>query len=142
MAYEGRVLGLDVGARRIGVAQSDPLGITAQAKGFIEQKGAASFQEIANWVSRERVIRVVVGLPLNMNGSQGPQADGALKFKEGLQSLLKIPVETWDERLTTRQAESVLIEANVSRNKRKGKVDALSAQMILQSYLDAHRRNA
>ena len=130
-----------MGQRRIGVAVSDALRIIAQARGHIERSSEEqAIREIGEWVAKEGAVEVVVGLPLNMNGSMGPQAEGVMAFKRALEAALSLPVTTWDERLTSRQADNLLVGANLSRKKRKGKIDSLAAQIILQAYLDSRRR--
>lgn len=130
-----RVLGIDYGTKRIGLALSDELGYTAQPLPFV---GADKLQEIAETVRQRDVTKIVVGLPRNMDGSYGPAAEAARQLSEKLRMLVSVPIETWDERLTTTQANRVLTEGNVSREKRKQKVDSMAAQLMLQSYLDAH----
>ena len=137
---QGRIIGLDTGSRRIGVAVSDALGFTAQARGVIERTSLKKdLNEIKEWVSNEEAVKIVVGLPVNMNGSLGPQAKAALAFKELIQGELSVPVVTWDERLTSRAAEGILLEGDLSRAKRKAKIDSLAAQVMLQSYLESER---
>ena len=134
---EGRILGIDLGEKRIGLAVSDPLNLIAQGvptlTGVSEKQAAAAIGAI---VGERAVTRIVLGLPLNMNGSEGPQARNARRFGEDLRRALRIPVDFWDERLTSRSAERVLLEADVSRRRRKLVRDRLSAQLILQGYLD------
>lgn len=134
-----RILCLDYGEKRIGTAVSDPLGISAQGLGFIEavpeSKALEKIKKIADEVKSEKI---VVGLPLNMNGSLGPRAMRVLEFVESLKEIFP-EVETFDERLTTRQAESAMLEADLSRRKRKKIIDKISAVLILQGYLDSRR---
>ena len=130
-----RILGIDHGSVRIGLALSDELGWTAQPLSFIE---ADKLSHIVEIVRQREVTRIVVGLPRNMDGSYGPAAQAAREFVEKLATLVSIPIETWDERLTTAQADRILIAGNVSRAKRKQKIDSMAAQLMLQSYLDAH----
>ena len=135
-----RILGLDVGDRRIGIALSDSLGITAQQLQVFERTNVkADVQAIAGIVATHDASRVVVGLPLTMAGEQGPQAKKVLAFAEQLRQQLTIPVECVDERLTTVQGERALIETGASRRKRKQVIDQVAAQLILQHYLDAQR---
>ncbi|MGW9527486.1 Holliday junction resolvase RuvX [Paenibacillus terrae] len=134
-----KVMGLDYGDRRIGVAVSDAFGWTAQGLEVIERRGDDSeFGKIANLVRDNEVGEVVVGLPKNMNGTVGPRGEICIEFASRLKELLGLPVHLWDERLTTRSAERTLLEADVSRKKRKQVVDKLAASLILQNYLDAH----
>ncbi len=132
-----RILGIDPGEKRIGLAMSDPLGITAQGLPTIQVKSPADAVEQISRVAREAdVKRIVVGLPLNMDGSEGEQAKRAHFLGSQLEELLELPVIFRDERLTSRQAELVLLEADMRRDKRKENIDRLAAQIILQSYLD------
>jgi putative pre-16S rRNA nuclease len=132
-----RILGIDPGEKRIGLAMSDPLGITAQGLPTIQVKSPADAVEQISRVAREAdVKRIVVGLPLNMDGSEGEQAKRAHFLGSQLEELLGLPVIFRDERLTSRQAELVLLEADMRRKKRKENIDRLAAQIILQSYLD------
>lgn len=135
-----RVLGLDVGTKTIGVAISDPFGWTAQGLEIIpideanEEFGLARLQEI---VSEYDVRKFVVGLPKNMDGSIGERAEASLQFGELLIEAFALPVEYEDERLTTVQANRMMIEeGNVSRRNRKKVIDKIAAMMILQNYLD------
>jgi len=136
-----RIIGLDVGDKTLGVAISDELGMTAQ--GVTVHKRTTASADLAflrDIVSRYDATAIVVGLPKNMDGSLGPQAQKTLVFIERIRQACAIPVFTWDERLTTREAERVLLEANTSRRRRKQVRDRLAAQLILQSYLDRHTR--
>lgn len=132
-----RILGLDMGDKTIGVAVSDEMGWTAQGlktlirKGFNEE--LSSIKEI---IEEYGVKEILVGLPKNMNGSIGPQGKKVITFVERLKTALSLPVLLWDERLSTVRAEKVLLEADMSRKKRKGLKDKLAAQFILQGYLD------
>jgi putative pre-16S rRNA nuclease len=133
-------MAIDLGARRMGLAVSDEMGWTAQGLQTLERVGpkkdAARLRQI---VSEYRVRKVIVGLPRNMNGQLGPQANLALEFIERIKNQLQLDVIPWDERLTTQAAERVLVEADLSRGKRKGKIDQVAAVMILQGYLDSRR---
>ena len=136
-----RIMGLDFGTKRIGVAVSDELLLTAQGLDTIRRKELKSdLALIKGVVDSNGVGEVVVGLPLNMNGTYGAKAKEMLEFMDSLTKVIAIPVKTWDERLTTVQAESVLLEADVSRAKRKKVIDKIAAQIILQSYLDSRKR--
>jgi putative Holliday junction resolvase len=132
-----RILGLDMGDKTIGIAVSDEMGWTAQGlktlirKGFNEE--LSSIKEI---IEEYGVKEILVGLPKNMNGSIGPQGKKVITFVERLKTALSLPVLLWDERLSTVRAEKVLLEADMSRRKRKGLKDKLAAQFILQGYLD------
>ena len=132
-----RVMGLDVGDRRIGVAVSDELSLFAQGLLVLERRGlAADLTALSRVISEKDVCRIVVGMPRNMNGSYGPQADKTAAFIKNLEQTCDRPCVAWDERLTTQQAERVLIAADQRRSKRKAVRDKLAAQLILQSYLD------
>jgi putative Holliday junction resolvase len=136
-----RILGLDVGSKRIGIAISDELGWTAQGmKTLHRSNGESDLGKIRDIVREYGVEKIVVGLPTNMNGSLGPQAEMALEFVGELREILDLPIITWDERLSTAEATKMLIMADLSRKKRKGKVDMTAAILILQSYLDSLAR--
>jgi putative Holliday junction resolvase len=136
-----RVLGLDYGERRIGVAMSDLFGWTAQGVEVIDRKLVADpMTRIAELVRSNEVESLVVGLPKNMNGTIGPSGENCIAFAESLRQTLGLPVQLWDERLTTVSAERTLLEADVSRRKRKQVVDKMAAAILLQSYLDSIRK--
>jgi putative Holliday junction resolvase len=139
-----RILGLDVGDKRIGVAVSDELGFAAHPVDTLQRRSrSADLARIEERVREFDVRKIVVGLPVNMDGSSGPQAESVLEFIQSIRS--KIPgvqVETWDERLTTRAAERLLVDADLSRRKRKGKIDRVASVLILQGYLDSLPRDA
>lgn len=135
-----RILGLDVGDRRIGVALSDPLGLTAQPMTTVERRDAtADVATIEALVERHHVELVVVGLPLTMRGEQGPQAKKVVALTERLRRRLAIPVHLLDERLTTRQGARSLLETGTSSRKRRQVIDQVAAQLILQQFLETHR---
>ena len=128
---------MDLGSKRIGVAISDPLGIIAQGVMTLKRETDESdFERLRAIASEKEVGEIIVGLPLNMNGSHGPQAEGASLFADALKKKLNLPVKLWDERMSTAQVERVMIEGGASRAKRKKKIDKLAAQVILQSYLN------
>ncbi|MCD5002554.1 Holliday junction resolvase RuvX [Enterococcus saccharolyticus] len=135
-----RIMGLDVGSRTVGVAVSDPMGWTAQGVEIIrinEDEGEFGFDRLKELIDEYEVERFVVGLPKNMNNSIGPRAEASLAYGKQLEELYHLPVDYQDERLTTVQAERMLVEqANTSRAKRKKVIDKLAAVMILQNYLD------
>lgn len=134
------VLALDLGERRIGVAGSDPLGLTGQPVGVIERSSLKEdIARIGEIVCARGASTIVVGLPLNMDGSEGPQAKRARRFASVLRRALEVEVELWDERLTTVQAERALLEADRSRAKRRLVRDGVAAALLLESYLEAHR---
>lgn len=133
-----RLLGLDYGDRRIGVAVSDAFGWTAQGVGVVEKRrDNGEIDAIAKLVKEHEVSEIVVGLPKNMNGTIGPRGEICIAFAGDLQQKLNLPVHLWDERLTTVAAERTLLEADVSRKKRKLVVDKMAATLILQNYLDS-----
>ncbi|MGB9661194.1 MAG: Holliday junction resolvase RuvX [Moorellaceae bacterium] len=135
-----RIMGLDIGDRTIGVALSDPLGWTAQSLTTIRRSHTEEdLAALSKLVQEYEVGRIVVGLPLSLNGTWGPQAQKVKEFVHKLGKILAVPVVLWDERLTTAAAERILLEADLSRRRRKGIVDRLAAALILQSYLDCHR---
>lgn len=133
-----RILGLDLGDRTIGVAVSDALGWTAQGVDTIKRASLEEdFARLDEIISRFGVERVVIGLPKNMNGTIGPQGEKALEFASLFKERTLLDVVLWDERLTTVAAEKMLIQADVSRRKRKKVIDKLAAVYILQGYLDS-----
>ncbi|WP_203232158.1 Holliday junction resolvase RuvX [Paenibacillus pinistramenti] len=133
-----RILGLDYGDRRIGVAVSDELGWTAQGIDTLEKRrDDGEITRIAELVKQYEVGEIVVGLPKNMNGTIGPRGEICQEFAEKLRGQLELPVHLWDERLTTVSAHRTLLEADVSRGKRKQVVDKMAAALILQNYLDS-----
>ena len=138
----GRILGVDLGARRIGLAVSDPTGLIASPLRVLERSGDADVDRraIVAVAREEEAATVVVGLPKEMSGRSGIAAAAAAAEVEAIRALApELTVEVVDERLTTVIAQRSLIEAGVSRRKRKGTVDKVAAAVILQSYLDAHR---
>lgn len=136
-----RTMGLDIGTHTIGIAISDELGITAQGLKTLRRKSMEEdFREIATIVGQFEIEKIVVGLPKNMNGTLGKQAEIVLKWIKILMDKVHIPVVTWDERLSTVGASKVLLEADLSRRKRKKVIDKLAAVLILQGYLDQSRR--
>ncbi|WP_276356372.1 Holliday junction resolvase RuvX [Cohnella caldifontis] len=133
-----RILGLDYGDRRIGVALSDAFGWTAQGLEMIENGSEeAVLRRISELVEQNGVQTIVVGLPKNMNGTIGPRGEICMAFADKLRETLSVPVDLWDERLTTVAATRALLEADVSRRKRKQVVDKMAAALLLQNYLDA-----
>lgn len=132
---------MDVGDRRIGVAVSDALGLTAQPVTSLTRKSLAEdLDAIGRLVASCEAGEVVVGLPRDLRGTLGPQARKALAFAEALKIRLAVPVVTWDERFTTQEAERVLLEADLSRAKRRKVVDRVAAGLILQGYLASRAR--
>ncbi len=136
-----RILGVDTGTVRIGLAVSDPLGIFAQPLSWVSGKDRArAVDEIAQIAKEREVERIVVGMPRNMDGTLGPKADEARAFMAILAEKTGLPVDEWDERLSSAAAHRSLRESQMSRRKRMERVDAVAAQMILQAYLDNRRR--
>jgi putative Holliday junction resolvase len=137
----GRLLGLDIGGKRIGVAVSDEGQILASPWGMVEQ-GARAIAEIGRAVRETGAVAIVAGLPTGMSGREGAQAAETRRFAEAVESELGMPLSYWDERLTSTQAERMLIDAGVRRKERRGQIDALAASLMLQNYLDGriHRR--
>lgn len=135
-----RIMGLDVGSKTVGVAISDPLGFTAQGVEIIavdEDKGEFGMERLAELVKQHQVSKFVVGLPKNMNNTEGPRVEASKAYGQLLIEQFGLPVDYQDERLTTVAAERMLIEqADLSRGKRKKVIDKLAAQLILQNYLD------
>ena len=138
----GRLICFDVGERRIGIAVSDMLGITAQPVETYHRTGnlEKDYEYLASIFKEQEAVKLVVGLPKNMNNSLGFKADEIQNFIEEFKSYLpeQFPIDWIDERLTTVQAENVLLEANVSRKKRKKFVDKIAAVFMLQTYMDMH----
>ncbi|MFZ5824117.1 MAG: Holliday junction resolvase RuvX [Bacillota bacterium] len=141
-----RIGGLDVGDKTIGVALSDEMGWTAQGLEVIRRRSLSQdLERLAEIARQHRVERWVVGMPRNMNGTYGPRADMTREFMARLAEHSTLPVESYDERLTTMAAERILLEADVSRSKRKQVIDKMAAAVILQGYLDglaARKRTA
>ncbi|KAJ52818.1 putative Holliday junction resolvase [Clostridium tetanomorphum] len=133
-----RILGLDIGDRTIGVALSDPLGLTAQGITTIRRKGIENdLEELKNICAQYGVEKIVAGLPKNMNGTMGPQSEKVLEFCDILKERIPLEIIMWDERLTTVAAHKAMLEADLSRSKRKKIVDKIAATYILQGYLDS-----
>lgn len=133
-----RAMGLDVGDKTIGVAVSDLMGWTAQGMEVIRRKSLDyDLNRLKEIITKEEVIKIIVGLPKNMNGSIGPQAEKVLEFVEILKEETALEIILWDERLTTSAAERTLIEADVRRSKRRLVIDKMAAVLILQGFLDS-----
>lgn len=135
-----RIMGLDVGSKTVGVAISDALGWTAQGIETVkidEANGEFGIDRIAELVKEYTITEFVVGFPKNMNNTVGPRGEASENYKKLLEETFSLPVKLWDERLTTMAAERMLIEADVSRKKRKLVIDKMAAVMILQGYLDS-----
>lgn len=138
-----RVIGLDLGNRTVGIAISDIMGIIANPVGtfrFNDQDLDAALAYVVQVIKERECDKIVLGFPKNMNGTIGPQAEYCLKFKGMLEEATKLEVIMIDERLTSCQANAIMLEADISRNKRKQNVDKLAATIILQTYLDGKGR--
>jgi putative Holliday junction resolvase len=135
-----RIAALDVGEARIGVAISDELGITAQPLGVVQRVGGRTdLRALEDMLAPYTPEKIIVGLPLGMSGAEGSQAVRVRAFGERVGTHLGLPVEYWDERLTTVAAERALLEADLSRRRRREVVDKVAASLILQSYLAGRR---
>lgn len=138
-----RVLALDYGTKRIGVALSDELGWTAQPLETFERRTLNwDLAHIQQLVQSHEVGQVLIGLPLRLNGEEGPAVHAVRRFIDQLGPVLSVPIITWDERMTTCAAEDLLIAADVSRKKRKGVVDRVAAAILLQGYLEAQAESS
>jgi len=132
------VLGLDVGSKRIGVAVSDPLGITAQGLETIQrQNKRLDFAQLERVIRQYEVVEIVVGFPLRMSGAEGIQAEKMQRFAEELRQRFHLPAHLWDERLTSAQANRLLRETEMSIKRRGEVVDQMAAVLILQSWMEA-----
>jgi putative Holliday junction resolvase len=132
-----RILAIDHGTRRIGIAVSDELKMIAQPLEYIPADPFAGFlARLGDLVREKEVELILVGLPRNMDGSYGPAAQKVQEFVTTLKTHVTVPIKMWDERLTSVQANRILIQGNVRRDKRKEKVDKMAAAILLQSYLD------
>lgn len=137
-----RAMGLDVGTKTVGVAVTDELGLTAQPITVVRRKNLkADLAELLKLASDRGVGCFVIGLPLNMDGSEGPRAVATRQFGDALGKASTLPIVYQDERLTTVAAERALLEGDVSRNKRKAVIDQVAASLILQGWLDAQQRS-
>jgi putative holliday junction resolvase len=132
-----RILALDHGTRRIGVAVSDETKIIAQPLEYIAAEPFADFLERLKQILVEKEVdMILIGIPRNMDGSYGPAAQKVETFVGVLKKAITVPIKLWDERLTSRMANRILIQGNVRRDRRKEKVDKMAAAILLQSYLD------
>ncbi len=139
----GVLLGLDVGDARIGVARSDELGITAHPLCTLTRKNRrVDLVAISDLVSIHKAERVIIGLPISLDGTIGTQARSVQKFAERLGNVIKVPIEFWDERFTTVEAEDVLRELNKNSKKQKDIIDQVAATIILGEYLERQRKDA
>ncbi len=137
-----KYLGLDLGTKTLGVSISDITKTIATTYGtihFEEENYDEAISKLSTIVEKEPIEKFILGLPKNMNGTVGPRALTTLQFKKNLEDTFKIPVEMQDERLSTKEASGYMIKANMSRKKRKQKIDSLAANIILQTYLDKRK---
>lgn len=132
----GRLMGIDAGERRVGVAVTDELRTIASPVATV-LRGKLETDEFRAIVTRYAIEGIIAGLPRGMSGNEGPQADVARRYAESLAAALELPLRFWDERLTTAQAERSLIESGRSRAQRKERIDAVAAALMLQSFIDA-----
>lgn len=136
----GRILGLDVGSKRIGIAISDLLGITAQGQETLQRENKRlDFERLGKLIREHEIVEIVVGYPLRMSGAEGVQAEKMQRFAEELRERFQLPVHLWDERLTSAEANRVLRETEMSIRRRGQVVDQMAAVLILQSWMDASR---
>jgi putative Holliday junction resolvase len=132
-----RILGIDYGSKRLGLSVCDELGITAQGLTTVVRKDMTrDLEKIAHYIDEYGIEKIVVGYPVRLDGTEGIQCEKVDRFAERLKSRFGLPVIKWDESLSTKEAERILIEADMSRKKRKMVVDKLAASIILQDYLD------
>ncbi len=137
-----RIVGLDLGNKTLGIAMSDSLGLIAQGLEtlrFDEGNFQIALDYLKQFVDNNKVDLIVLGLPKNMDGSIGFQGQIVQEFQDNLQKIVSIPIHLWDERLTSKMANQVLLQADVSRKKRREHVDKIAATVILQSYLDSRK---
>jgi putative Holliday junction resolvase len=136
-----RIMGLDIGSHTIGVAISDELGMTAQGLKTIKRKSMEEdLKEISLIIAQFKIDKIVVGLPINMDGTIGKQAEMVSQWVKIIKEKISLPIETWDERLSTVEASKVLLDVDLSRKKRKGVIDKLAAVLILQGFLNQSRK--
>ncbi|MDI6735751.1 MAG: Holliday junction resolvase RuvX [bacterium] len=138
-----RIIGLDIGDVRIGVAMSDESGIIAQGIDVLTRENdSVVFKQLKNLIDTYQAKEIVVGLPKKMNGEVGHQANKTLEFIETMRLNVNIPIKTWDERFTSKIAKNVLKQTSVKTKRQKGNVDKLAAILILQGYLDCCQKNS
>jgi putative pre-16S rRNA nuclease len=135
-----RVLGVDLGSARVGLALSDPAGLTAQPLEVLRTTEVDDVADaVADRVRELEADEVVVGIPIRMNGTRGPEAEAAEAFAQRLESRAGVPVHRWDERLSTKQAEGVMRSAGADARRQRGTVDKVAAAIVLQAYLESRR---
>jgi putative Holliday junction resolvase len=133
-----KILGIDYGEKRVGLAVSDPSNMVARSlKVLMRNETRRWLGEMKEIIEQNKIGKIVIGLPRNMNGSLGEKGKDVLAFVKVLEKVVNVPIVTWDERLTTVSAEKVLVQAELSRKKRRDILDKLSACIILQNYLDS-----
>jgi putative holliday junction resolvase len=139
----GRILGLDVGSRRIGIAVTDPLGITAQGLETLQRKNKRTdLKELERIIREYQVKEIVIGLPLRMSGAEGIQAEKMQLFAEELKKRFRLPIHLWDERLTSAEANRLLRETELSIEKRGKAVDRMAAILILQGWMESRSQRS
>lgn len=137
-----RIMGIDYGEKRFGIALSDPVGITAQGLPTIERTSIQEdIKKIINIIQEKEVQEIVLGLPKHLNNTLGDKAKEVLNFIDTLKKHINIPIKTFDERFSTVRANRAMLEGDLSRKKRKERVDMIAAQLILQGYLDMIKTN-
>ncbi|MGC2697982.1 MAG: Holliday junction resolvase RuvX [Candidatus Angelobacter sp.] len=142
MEVSGRILAIDYGSRRMGLAVTDALGITAQGLDTLERKNKrADFGRLERTIREYQVREIVLGNPLRMSGQEGTQSQKVAEFAEELRQRFQLPVHLWDERLTSAEANRLLREAEVSTKKRAQAVDRMAAVLILQSFMQSRSLN-
>lgn len=134
-----RILALDVGERRIGIAVSDPLGWTAQPQPTLDRQAGEPVETVAALAVRWQAERIVIGLPVTLRGERGPQAQKVMAFAEALRTRVACPIEYWDERFSTHESHRALQEAPRHKRRQRALVDQGAAQVILQGYLESRR---
>ena len=134
-----RILGVDVGSVRIGLALSDPLGITAQGLEVIDVSDASPIEAVVQRVREHEVEEIVVGIPRRMDGTRGPEAESAEVFARALEEATALPVTRWDERLSTKEAARSMRAAGADARKQRGVIDKVAAAIFLQAYLESRR---
>ncbi len=132
-----RLLALDVGTVRVGVALSDPLGITAQPFDTLQRRDRSFFSDLQKIIADHEVAEIIVGYPVRLDGSKGPATVAIEQFVEELKKWTPLPVVFWDERMTTAQAQRMMIDGDARRSTRKQHIDKIAAAIILQSYMDS-----
>ncbi len=138
-----KLMGIDYGTKRLGIAVSDPLGLSAHPVTIINRRNIGEdIKEIKRLAEENNIAKIILGLPLNMDGTEGKLTNEVKEFGERLKSILNMQIEYFDERLSSLQTERILVEeADMSREKRRGVRDKIAASLFLQAYLDCHRND-